>query len=213
MADKERKIPTTDEIKEILKDLTLQQVETDKKIKEAAEARQDLAHRQVETDEQLKKTDKQIKELGKQVGGMHNRWGKIIESLLTGDLIAIVNKYMRVKVHHVSGSVKGEHQGKYWEIDLLAVNEGVVTPTEVKTTLSKKDIDHFLSHILCRFTELMPEHKDKKVHGIVAFVKVEGREKEVVDYAQSKGLMLIKAMSGTNKVINPEGFEFRDYHP
>ena len=190
MADK--KIPTTDEIKEILR--------------EVAEEQRDLTRRQVET-------DRQLKELGKQVGGMHNRWGKIIESLLTGDLIAIVNKYMRVKVHHVSGSVKGEHQGKYWEIDLLAVNEGVVTPTEVKTTLSKKDIDHFLSHILCRFTELMPEHKDKKVHGIVAFVKVEGREKEVVDYAQSKGLMLIKAMSGTNKVINPEGFEFRDYHP
>lgn len=185
MAGKERKIPITDEIKEILKD---------------------LAHKQAET-------DKQIKELGQQIGGLHNRWGKIVESLLAGDLANIIDKFMGTKVHHLSTGVKGKHQGQDWEIDVLAVNAGIVTPTEVKTTLIKEDIDHFLSHVLCRFTELMPEHKGKKVYGIMAFVKVVGREKEVVDYAQSKGLMVIKAMSGTNKILNPEGFKFRDFHP
>ena len=272
MPDKDREIPTTDEIKEILrevaeeqrdisrkqaetdkqlketakmteeaaearKDLARRQAETDKQLKEtakmteeAAEARKDLARRQAETDKQLKETakmteeaaearkdlarrqaetDKQLRKVGRQIGGIGNRWGKIAESLVAGDLATILKERLQVKIHYAGKNLKGDG----WEIDVLAVNAGVAVPTEVKVTLNRGDIDHFISRVLCRFTELMPEHKGKKIYGVIAFVKIDGNEQEVIAYAQSKGLIVIRIIGGTSKILNPEGFKFRNFHP
>ena len=162
-------------------------------------------------EERSQKIDDQIEELGKQIGEANNRWGKIVEELVAGDLTAIVRTHLKRQVHHLSTRVRPTD--RTWEIDVLATNGDIAVPTEVKTTLSKDDIDKFVSHILKRFTTLLPDHKHKLIHGVIAFVKIEGNESEVIEHALKQGLIIVKAMNGTNLVLNDKDFQPRDFCP
>ena len=167
---------------------------------EAADLRQEKRSREIDT---------QLKELGKQIGGAHNRWGKIIEELVAGDLTAIVHTHLHAHAHHLSTRVRATDRS--WEIDLLATNGDIAVPAEVKTTLNKDDIDNFVARILVPFTTLLPDHQHKRIYGVIAFVKIDGNESKIIDYALQQGLILVKAMDGTNKVLNPKNFKPRNF--
>ena len=167
--------------------------------------------RQEKQDKRSRKIDAQIRELGKQIGGAHNRWGKIVEELVTGDLTAIIRTHLNGEAHRLSTRVHDDE--RTWEIDILATNGDIAVPAEVKTTLTKDDIDKFVSHILKRFTTLLPDHKHKRIYGVIAFVKVVGNESAVIEHALSQGLLIVKAMHGTNKVLNAKDFVPRDFCP
>ena len=162
-------------------------------------------------EERSKAIDNQLEELGKQIGGANNRWGKIVEELVAGDLTAIVRTHLNRQVHYISTRVRPAD--RTWEIDVLATNGDIAVPAEVKTTLTKDDIDKFVSHILKRFTTILPEHKHKLIYGVIAFVKIEGNESEVIGHALKQGLIIVKAMNGTNKVLNDKDFEPHDFCP
>lgn len=183
--------------------------ERDKQRQEAVD--QQLAKDRAEQKERSRKIDAQIRELGKQIGGSHNRWGKIVEELVAGDLSAIVRTHLNGQAHRLSTRVRDDD--RTWEIDVLATNGDIAVPAEVKTTLSIDAIDKFVSHILRRFTTLLPDHKHKRIYGVIAFVKIEGNESEVIEHALSQGLILVKAMHGTNKVLNAKDFAPRDFCP
>ena len=157
------------------------------------------------------KVDSQLEELGKQIGGANNRWGKIVEELVAGDLSAIISKHLNGQAHILSTRVRPDDRS--WEIDVLATNGDIAVPAEVKTTLSIDDIDRFVARILMRFTTLLPHHKHKRIYGVIAFVKIDGNESEVIDHALSQGLIVVKAMHGTNKVLNAKDFKPRDFCP
>ena len=179
-----------------------------------AEVKQQLK----ETSDQVKKTSdkventsKFIKNLARQVGGLDNRWGKIVEDLVAGDLVDLLAE-AGIKIDYAGTRIKGTYQDENWEIDLLGENSDTVVPVEVKTTLTKKDIDDFIKRILNRFTKLMPSRKHK-VYGVIAYVKAGSNEENVISHALSNGLIIIKAMRGTNKLICPKGFKLRNFHP
>ena len=180
-----------------------------RKDKEEARKRAEAYERQ--QDKRSRKIDVQLSELGKQIGGAHNRWGKIVEELVAGDLTAIISTHLRGQAHYLSTRVRPDDRS--WEIDVLATNGDIAVPAEVKTTLSIDHIDRFISRILVPFTTLLPGHKHKRIYGVIAFVKTDGNECEVIDHALSQGLIVVKAMHGTNKVLNAEDFKPRDFCP
>ena len=192
-----------DKLKESSAATDRQQKETDRQLKETDRQLKESNHK---LQEQLKLTDRQLRKLARQVGGLHNRWGKIIEDLVTGDLIALLRQ-LDLDINHASTRVRGDN----WEIDVLAEDTTVVVPTEVKTTLQRTDIDNFITRILVKFTQLIPSHRNKKIYGAIAFVKTDGNESEVVNYALSKGLIVIKAMRGTNQLLTTKNTVLRDY--
>ena len=49
-----------------------------------------------------KSVDRLLKKLGKQVGGANNRWGKIIEDLVAGDLSTIAQEALSVHLSYIS---------------------------------------------------------------------------------------------------------------
>ena len=63
------------------------------------------------------------------------------------------------------------------------------------------------------FCNNTPEHKHKRIYGVLAFVKIEGNESEVIEHALKQGLIIVKAMNGTNKVLNAKDFQPRDFCP
>ena len=164
-----------------------------------------------EQKERSRKIDVQLSELGKQIGGAHNRWGKIVEELVAGDLSAIILAHLNRQTHHLSTRVRAID--RTWGIDVLATNGDIAVPAEVKTTLNIDGIDRFVSRILRRFTTLLPDHKHKCIYGVIAFVKIDGNESEVIEHALNQGLIVVKALDGTNKVLNAKGFKPRDFCP
>ena len=156
-----------------------------------------------------KETDRQLRKLGRQVGGQGQRWGKIVESLVEGDLCQLMTEFLGVEIVDTSRRVEVRDV----EIDIVAVNTDTVVVVEVKTTLVQEHIDKFIATKLNRFTELRPRYKGCKLYGVIAFVKVDSNAKEVIDYAINKGLIVIKAMRGTNHIINPKGSQPHNFHP
>ena len=108
---------------------------------------------QEEQDKRSREIDAQIRELGKQIRG---EWGMIVDELEEDDLTAIIRTHLNGQAHYLSTRVRATD--RTWEIDVLATNGDIAVPAEVKTTLTKDDIDKFVSHILNRFTTLLPEH-------------------------------------------------------
>ena len=212
MADDKRRKDEMDEIRAELRAASrlLHEYIAESKARAAArEAEAEEFKRRQE--ERSQKIDAQIEELGQQIGGANNRWGKIVEELVAGDITAIISTHLNGEAHCLSTRVRAKDRS--WEIDVLATNGDIAVPAEVKTTLSIDDIDKFVSHILMRFTTLLPDHKRKRIYGVIAFVKTDGNESKVINHALNQGLIVVKAMHGTNKVLNAKDFKPHDFCP
>jgi hypothetical protein len=133
------------------------------------------------TDEELKKlvaslavsqqrTDRQLRELGKQIGGLGEKSGSFTEGLALPSMSKILSERFGMEV--VSPSVRLTKQGEYMEIDVLAYANGEVNEAyvvEVKSHAREESFEQ-LRKIMEHFRQFFPEHKDKTVYGILAAV-------------------------------------------
>jgi len=106
-----------------------------------------------------KETDRQLKELGKQIGGLGDKFGSFTEGLALPSMVKILSEKFGMEV--ISPSVRVSKQGEHMEIDVLAyanseVNEAYVV--EVKSHAREESIVQ-LRNILERFRRFFPEHK------------------------------------------------------
>ena len=201
--------PTPEEVWAILKENARQMKETDRRLdKKFAETDRRL-------DKKFAETDREFKEIGKLLRQSHNlfttQWGKLMESLVEGDLVKLLNQ-KGINIQNILRNKPGrmrytdEHgikQEMLCEIDLIARNGGEVVAVEVKTTLRVKDVKKFLD-TLPKFTLLLSEYSGKKVYGAVAYLQA-NESSEI--YAERKGLFVIKATGSSASIINDEGFK------
>jgi len=127
-----------DPLGEYQKPLTFEKVwemfqETDRIIKEHWAALK-------ETDRQMKETDKKIDKI---YGLYSNQWGDLVESLVSGCLVKILNE-RGIMVRDAYREREGRYGTINYEFDLIAGNGKEIVVTEVKSTLTPKDVDHFL---------------------------------------------------------------------
>ena len=177
--------------------------ETDRHMQETDRRMQETDRRMQETDRRLHGTDRRLRSLDELFNG---QWGKLIEALVKGDLVRLLNR-RDIEVHHVSANLERNYADRTWEIDLLAVNSDELVAVEVKTTLKVRDVDHFLD-TLRTFTRLMPEYATRTVYGAVAYLKVD----EAADkYAERQGLFVIRATGSSASVTNREDFRPRTF--
>lgn len=167
---------TDEELKKLVSNLALAQQETDRQLKQSAQEAdrraQEADRRAQEIDRRMKKTDRQLMELGKQIGGLGEKFGSFTEGLALPSMSKILSE--RFGMETISPSVRVSRQGQHLEIDVLAyansdINEAYVV--EVKSHVREEAIEQ-LRRILERFRQFFPEHKDKKVYGILAAVDV-----------------------------------------
>ena len=207
MKETDRKMQETDrQMKETDRQLKIRMAETDRQMKETdrrmAETDQQMKEtdrRMAETDQQMKETDRRMKKLQYMFTG---HWGKLMEVLVEGDLVHLLQK-KGIRVDRTFSNIKGEFQDQRWEIDILAVNGQEAVVVEVKTTLTQKDVKQFIKFMKL-FTILNPEHKDKKIYGAVAFLKANN---SADIYAEKQGLYVIKAVGSSSSIINKDSFK------
>ncbi len=185
------------------------------KRQEAADKRQEAANRQLQvTREELQATGRYVRELGKQIGGVSNRCGDIAEYLVVGDFLNIVRQHFGIVIERSIRGLNGKYQGRHWEVDAFATNDDVVIIGEVKLTLTADDIDKFVNGNLSCFHLYFPEHHaHKKIYGVIAFVQVprKGDEDDLIRYAHDRGLLVVKAIDNTFRLVTPPGYRLKDY--
>ncbi len=163
---------------------------------------EELRERMKETDRQMKETDRRIDKRMKKLEGLFTtQWGKLMESLVEGDLVALLQA-RGIRVESTYPRVKGRRNGEHYEFDILAGNGAELVVVEVKTTLNVKHVKRFLAK-LGRFMEYQPVYRGKQVYGAVAYLQAE-QAAEV--YAQRQGLYVIRATGSSASIINDTDF-------
>ena len=175
---------------------------------------QELSEAQKETDRQMQETDRLIKEIARKAdrrmnkmrGMFDNRWGMLVESLVEGDLVNLLQS-RNIPVRHTHSHSHGRRNGEHFEFDILAVNGEQVVVVEVKTTLRPEDVNHFLRKLV-KFTYYEPEYNGKTIYGAVAYLKT---SESAPVHAERQGLFVIRATGDSASIVNDEQFQPRAF--
>jgi hypothetical protein len=184
--------------------------ETDKQFKETKEL---LAKSSLETDRKIQESDIKLKKiqeatsrefnkLMKKLSEIETRWGKFVEALVDGTLVAILNE-RGIEVQQTTMRSRGKYKTSEFEIDVIAKNGHQVVAVEVKTTLSVNDVKRFLKKLEV-FKEVFNQYSGNQIIGAVGYISV---EEEANRFAARNGLFVIKATNNSAKIINKETFK------
>ena len=214
---------TPQEIRETLREISATQQETERRMQETDRQMQETDRRMRETDRQMQETDRRLQAtdelITRQARAADRRmdkldelfdgqWGKLIESLLEGDLARLLQG-RGIAVHHTITNPRQDYGERRWEFDLAAINSDRVVVVEVQTTLTVPDIDRFVGR-LNEFPDLMPEYAGRRIYGAVAYLKAHLRSDL---RAQRLGLFVIRATGSSASITNREQFTPRTFGP
>ena len=122
------------------------------------EIRDEARERQREVAAQMQETDRRMKETDRRLRRAENlfttQWGKLMESLVEGDLVRLLQA-RGVSVEGTLQRSRKRRNGQHFEIDILATNRTEVVAVEVKTTLRPEGVGSFVEK-LSRFLEWYP---------------------------------------------------------
>ncbi|EPF19427.1 DUF3782 domain-containing protein [Microcystis aeruginosa] len=206
---------TSEDVWRLLAELTAAQKETDKQLKEVSQQQKEtelllkeVSQQQKENAQQQKETDKQLKELGKQIGGLGAKFGSFTEGLALPSMETILGQQFGMEV--ISPSVRVSKEGQHLEIDVLAYSNGELNTAyivEVKSHARQEDITQ-LKSILQRFRRFFPEHKDKKLYGILAAVDLSPELREKI---LQEGLYVARIHDQVFELDIPDNFSPQTY--
>ncbi|MBB1127116.1 DUF3782 domain-containing protein [Thiospirillum jenense] len=171
--------------------------ENDVQIKQLLLAQQETKHEQ-------KETARQLKELGKQIGGLGEKFGSFTEGLALPSMERILRQQFQMEI--ISPSVRASKTGQHLEIDVLAYANGDVNTAyivEVKSHVREEAITQ-LKNILDRFRAFFPEHRDKRVFGILAAVDLSASLRERI---LNEGLYVARIHDGIFELDTPADFQ------
>ena len=198
-----------------LKETDKQLKETDLLLKEVSQQQKENAQQLKETDRQQKETerrqqetDRQLKELGRQIGGLGAKFGSFTEGLALPSMETILRQRFGMEV--ISPSVRVSKDGKHLEIDVLAYTNGELNTAyivEVKSHAREESITQ-LKSILQRFRSFFPEHKDKKLYGILAAVDLSPELREKI---LQEGFYVARIHDQVFELDIPDNFQPQTY--
>lgn len=192
---------TMEEIRESLRETAALMAENAREMAELREQGKETDRRMKETDRQMKETDRRLK---KAEGLFTTQWGKLMESLVEGDLVPLLRE-RGIDVTDTMQRVTGRRNGEHYEFDIVAANGEEAVVVEVKTTLRPEDVADFLDR-MSWYAERLRSRAGQTVYGAVAYLRC---DESVVRYAERKGLFVIRATGSSASIVNPPDFEPR----
>jgi hypothetical protein len=156
-----------------------------------------------ETDRRMKETDHRIKETNKQIANLGNRVGELVESMVEGGVVRLFRDlgytFTRSSRRMDFGQIE---DGTAGEVDLFLENGEYALLVEVKTNLTKDDVDDH-AHRLSKYRVDANRHNDhRKFLGAVGGGVV---SKEVQTHAQRHGFFVIRQSGENVEVLLPSG--------
>jgi hypothetical protein len=151
-----------------LKDLVASLAEDTKRMKAEADKRSTEADkRSAELEKRFADTERFIRELGKQIGGLNNKFGTFTEGLALPSVQNLL--FERFGVEDFMPRRRRRFQGETIELDALGIVNGARNEAyivEIKSHLRSDGVEQLLA-IIAKFRAAFPEYNDKKVFGIV----------------------------------------------
>jgi hypothetical protein len=190
---------TYEEILTLFRDVATSQQELTASQQELTASQQELAASQKETDLQIKETSREIAELKKL---FTSQWGKLMESLVEGDLVNLLNT-RGIAITDTTTRLKGKRaDGGNFEFDILAHNGLELVVVEVKTTLRPGDVKTFLGK-LDHFKQWLPRYANNRIYGAMAWLSADAGAEAML---ANRGLFSIRATGDSASIQNDTTF-------
>jgi len=149
---------------------------------------------------------KSRKEFDKKLGEITGTWGRFVAEMVQPKIVEMF-KERGVAIEMSAQSVKGFKNGQvFYEIDILLVNTDVAVAVEVKSTLTRVDVDEHLER-LDKIKEIAPKLfnlSGMSVYGAVAGMIIENKADK---YAYQNGLFVLKQKGSIVEIVNDAKFE------
>ncbi len=155
-----------------------------------------------EADRRLKKTERLVRNISKNIGGIGNNIGEAAEEYFRAAL-AKKKEFGGVKIESV-GRLNKQLKNIGAEYDVVLFGKDTLIIVEVKHKLTRDDVLDFINKSLPTFKPLFPEYSGFRLLGAVAGLTA---QKTAVKLAISKGLFVITQSGQKTNIINPEGFK------
>jgi hypothetical protein len=164
---------------------------------------QELTNAMATLVESQQETTRQIRELGKQIGGLGEKFGSFTEGLALPSMTKILTQRFGMDV--IAPGVLSRKNGTALELDVLAWSKSrdEAYVVEVKSHLRDEALQQMRS-TLRGFHEYFPEHAGKKVYGILAAVHIPERMRGKV---LKDGFYLARIHDGQFELEVPDGFQ------
>jgi hypothetical protein len=182
-------------------------------VERAAEANRLATERAAEADCRAAEADRRMKELEKvaantsrEVAGLTTRWGQFVENLVEPAVVRLFQE-RGIQVKETAQRKISNRLEAPMEIDIWAVDGDVAVAIEVKSRLSRGDVDGFLD-TLSRFRLAFPHYGDYRIYGAVAAIEI---DRGVDRCAYQRGLWVIKQTGDTVTLANDLDFQPRSW--
>ncbi|MCL2793564.1 MAG: hypothetical protein FWD87_10810 [Spirochaetaceae bacterium] len=159
---------------------------------------------------QTEELKKQIKETGRQIGKLGNRFGELAEHLVVP---GIVKKFSGIGLNFYKVSTRGgefadpETRQVVAEVDIVLENKDTFMAVEVKSKLQKQDVDDHIARMKT-LRRIADDDDKRKYLGAVAGAIVTD---EARNYARKSGFYVLEQSGDTMKLVVPKGFVPREW--
>ena len=154
-------------------------------------------------DKNAVEAQKEMKDLRQHIGGLHNKFGSFTEGLLQPSIKKLMKE--RFGITNIAINLENSIGDKEIEIDVLASSNGdknEVFIIEVKSNLKSEAIEQVLKKMK-DLTFFFPEHKGKKIFGMIAAVQY---TKEMVNRVRKEGIYFASVDMDTLILEIPKNF-------
>jgi len=186
------------------------QKETDRKFQETDRKFQETDRKFQETDRKFQETDRLLREQSqaseKKLNALEklftSQWGRLMESLVEGDLVNLLT-VRGIAITDTTSRIKGRHPvGGSYEFDIIAHNGEEIVVVEVKTTLRPDDVKTFLNK-LDHLKEWLPRYAHNRIYGAMAWLTADASVEAMVI---KRGLFSIRATGDSATIQNEPDF-------
>ncbi|HEY0556160.1 MAG TPA: DUF3782 domain-containing protein [Thermoanaerobaculia bacterium] len=170
----------------------------------AQESRREAA----ETSGKFDETGQYLREIGRQLGALGEKIGGPTEGMAFPSMRELLEERFQMNV--VAPRVRARRNGRSLEVDVLAYSNAQVNEVyvvEVKSHLREDGLEQ-MKKILREFRDFFPEHKDKKIYGILAAVDA---PEDVQERVLREGIYLARIHDEEFELDVPKDFEPRAY--
>jgi hypothetical protein len=159
-----------------------------------------------EADKRHQETERVIKRNSRQFGYLSNRFGEMVEHMVTPNLLKKFEELDFTFTKANSTEIKDKKNGIFAQVDSFLENGDKVVATEIKAKPSTEDINNHVSRMekLRRYADL---HEDSRAYYGAVAGAVFGEEEKI--YALEKGFYVIEPSGNTFNITEPAGI----YHP
>ena len=171
-------------------------------------ASQEAADRRAEeAAEDSRRLKQRIDDIGKQVGGLNNKFGTFAEGLLLPSVKQILQEDFSLEwvSERTLKNRKMDGVKTFMELDAFGYSNGsenVACIVEIKSHLREDGIEQILRQ-LQDFSTFFPDHADKRLYGMIAAVDA---PQSLIERVWREGLYLVLVQGDMAKLMMPEGF-------